>query len=59
MRGQLESDPPCVMSFRVPVQQWEIGRASSLHKGCSDRSSGHTPPKLKLGRSGPFQGENK
>ena len=42
MLDQLELDLPCVVSRR----------ASSLHKGCLDRVSGHTHPKLKSNTGG-------
>ena len=48
MRDQLESDPSFVVPLRASAQQLEYGQASSLHKGCLDKLSRHTPPKLKL-----------
>ena len=36
------------MPLEVPAQRLEARQAIFLHKGCSDRLSGHAPPKLKL-----------
>lgn len=52
MRGQLSSDPPLVVPLEAPTQQLEVGQAIFLQKGCPDRLSGHTPPKLKLDTGG-------
>ena len=40
------------MPLKAPTQQLEVGQAIFLHKGCPNRLSGHTPPKLKLNTSG-------
>lgn len=48
MRGQLMSDPSFVVPLEASTQQLEARQAIFLQKGCPDRLSGHTPPKLKL-----------